>query len=195
MNALTHAELSDAELDELEDFLYSDAVSEDSLDLVGVHGLFTACNISPKSISEQEWSELVFDGAPTWDSQEQHDRIMEMLRRLYKMINSNLYSDQEIDLPCELTLIPDEDEDMSGLTWWSQAFMEGMFMNEEAWFNHQEEETVAELMLPIMIASDLFDEDKEMAAMRKDKKLSEEMARQIPDLLIDLYLLFHAPKK
>ena len=50
-------------------------------------------------------------------------------------------------------------------------------------------------MLPIMIASDLFDEDKEMAAMRKDKKLSEEMARQIPDLLIDLYLLFHAPKK
>ncbi|WP_370298456.1 UPF0149 family protein [Pontibacterium sp.] len=195
MNALTHAELSDAELDELEDFLYSDAVSEDSLDLVGVHGLFTACNISPKAVSEQEWSELVFDGAPTWDSQEQHDRIMEMLRRLYKMINSNLYSDQEIDLPCELTLIPDEDEDMSGLTWWAQAFMEGVFMNEEAWFNHQEEETVAELMLPIMIASDLFDEDKEMAAMRKDKKLSEEMARQIPDLLIDLYLLFHAPKK
>ena len=64
MNALTHAELSDAELDELEDFLYSDAVSEDSLDLVGVHGLFTACNISPKAVSEQEWSELVFDGAP-----------------------------------------------------------------------------------------------------------------------------------
>ncbi|MDI3324399.1 UPF0149 family protein [Pontibacterium granulatum] len=195
MNALTHAELSDAELDELEDFLYSDAVSEDSLDLVGVHGLFTACNISPKAVSEQEWSELVFDGAPTWDSEEQHDRIMEMLRRLYQMINSNLYSDQEIDLPCELTLIPDEDEDMSGLTWWAQAFMEGVFMNEEAWFNHQEEETVAELMLPIMVASELFDEDKEMAAMRGDKKLSEEMARQIPDLLIDLYLLFHAPKK
>ncbi len=195
MNALTHAELSDAELDELEDFLYSDAVSEDSLDLVGVHGLFTACNISPKAVTEQEWSELVFDGEPLWASQDQHDRIMEMLRRLYQMINSNLYSDQEIDLPCELTLVAEEDEEIASLTWWSQAFMEGVFMNEEAWFGHQAEETVAELMLPMMVASELFLEDKDMATMRKDTKLSEEMAGQIPDLLIDLYLLFHAPKK
>lgn len=195
MNALTHNELSDDELDELEDFLYSDAVSEDSLDLVGVHGLFTACNISPKVISEQEWAELVFDGDPLWESQAQHDRIMDMLRRLYQMINSHLYSDQEIDLPCELTLIAEEDEEVSALTWWAQAFMEGVFMHEDAWFSHQEEETVAELMLPIMVASDLFSEDEEMGTMRNNKKLSEEMAEQIPDLLIDLYLLFHAPKK
>ncbi|MGB0733675.1 MAG: YecA family protein [Pontibacterium sp.] len=195
MNPIAPIELSDDELDTLEDFLYSEHVSEDSLDLVGVHGLFTACNISPKPVAEQDWLELVFDGKPNWASEAQQQEITALLRRLFKLVHSYLYSDQEIDLPCELTLEPEDDEDVAALTWWSQAFMEGVFMNEDAWFNHIEEEAVAEALLPIMVASELFEEDKDIAKMRKNKKLCTEMSEQIPDLLIDLYLLFHAPQK
>ncbi|MGB0662406.1 MAG: UPF0149 family protein [Pontibacterium sp.] len=195
MSATFNLELTSDELDTLDDFLYSDTVSEESLDLVGVHGLFTACNISPKKVEEADWYELIFDEEPQWESSQQKDEILGLLRRLYQFVHSNLYSDQEIDLPLDLTLEPEEDEEVSALTWWCQAFMEGVFLNEDAWFNHQQEEEVAESLLPIMVLSDLFNDDPEMKATRKNEKACEEMAQQVPDLLVDLFLLFHAPAK
>ena len=53
-NAMLNTPLTDEELDELEAFLFSDAVSEDALDLVGTHGYFCALNISPVKISEKQ---------------------------------------------------------------------------------------------------------------------------------------------
>lgn len=196
MSTHLNFELSPEELDTLDDFLYSDVVSEESLDLVGVHGLFTACNISPKKVEESEWYPLVFDEDPKWETPAQQEEIMSLLRRLYQFVHSNLYSDQEIDLPCELTLeLEEEDEDINAFTWWCQAFMEGVFINEDAWFNHSAEEAVAESLLPIMILSDLFNEDPDMKATRANAVACEEMAQQVPDLLIDLFLLFHSPEK
>jgi uncharacterized protein len=61
--------LTDSELDKLDDFLYSDHVSEDCLDLIGVHGLFCALNISPAPLAEETWLELVFDETPKWESE------------------------------------------------------------------------------------------------------------------------------
>lgn len=186
--------LSDSELDQLDDFLYSDHVSEDCLDLIGVHGLFCALNISPVPVSEETWMELVFDEAPEWESDEQQQIITSLLKRLYTNIGGHLYSDGEIELPCELSLDAEEDEDISPLAWWAQAFMEGVFTQEEEWFGNKAEEDVAEMLLPIMVASDLFEED-DINKIREDENLCAEMCAQIPELLIDLYLYFHAPDK
>lgn len=191
-NALLNTPLTDEELDELEAFLFSDAVSEDALDLVGTHGYFCALNISPVKISEKQWLQELFDGSPEYTTETEKARIEGLLRRFYFSIGSDLYNDQEMLLPCDLTLVPEEDDEQSYLTSWAQAFMEGVFLKEDEWFNHQAEEEVAELMLPIMIASELFD-DEEFVKMRADTKLCDEMCRTIPDLLVDLYLLFHAP--
>ncbi len=186
--------LTDDELDLLEDFLYSDQVSEDSLDLIGAHGLFCALNISPNPIEESDLQALLFDTEPKWASDEQKQEITELLNRLYKEIGTNLYSDGEIELPCELSLDPEDDDDISPLAWWSQAFMEGVFTQEEDWFNKGTEQEVAEMLLPVMVASDLFDEE-DINKIRNDEKLCAEMCSQIPELLIDLYLYFHAPDK
>ena len=191
-NAMLNTPLTDAELDELEEFLFSDAVSEDALDLVGTHGYFCALNISPAKIPEKQWLQELFDGTPEYTTEKQKSRIEELLRRLYFSIGSDLYNDQDMLLPCEPTLADPADEEQGPMTTWAQAFMEAVFLKEDDWFNHQAEEEVAELMLPIMIASELFDED-EFAKMRQDKNLCDEMCRSIPELLIDLYLLFHAP--
>ena len=190
-NPLLTAPLNDDELDELEAFLFSDAVSEDALDLIGTHGYFCALNISPAKISDKQRLQEVFDGKPEFESEAQKERITHLLDRLYSNIGSDLYNDQDMQLPCDLTL--HDDEDVAELTLWAQAFMEGVFLKEDEWFNHQAEEEVAELMLPIMIASDLF-EEPEFKKMRNDQRLCDEMCRSIPDLLVDLYLLFHAPK-
>jgi uncharacterized protein len=185
--------ITEAELDQLEAFLFSSAVSEDSLDLIGTHGLLCALNISPTKVPEQEWLDLLFDSEPKWESTEQKELIVGLLRKLHFTIGQDLYNDQETLLPCELTLDADEDEDEPELTIWAQSFMEGVFLREEDWFGN-DEETVAGLLLPIMVASELFD-DPEILEIRQDRALSEEMAEQIPELLVDLYLYYHAPDK
>jgi len=193
MTVNTAALITEDELDILEEFLFSPAVSEEALDLIGAHGLLCAITISPVQVPEAEWLALVFDGEPQWESGAQKEQIVGLLRKLNNTIGNDLYSDQEILLPCELTLEPEEDEEMTEITLWAQSFMEGVFIREDDWFG-QDEEEVAGLLLPIMVASDLF-EDPEITDIRKDRALSEEMCAQIPEVLIDLYLHFHSPEK
>lgn len=193
MSADTTGLITEAELDQLEAFLFSSAVSEDALDLIGAHGLLCAINISPVKIPEQEWVDLLFESEPKWESDAQKAEVMALLRKLNHTIAADLYSDEEILLPCELTLDVEEEEGVAELTIWAQSFMEGVFLREEEWFG-DDEETIAGLLLPIMVASDLFD-DPEIIEVRQDRALSEEMAEQIPDVLVDLYLHYHSPEK
>ena len=185
--------ISEDELDQLENFLDSEAVAETALDLVGAHGLLCALNIAPVKVDESTWMTLIFDETPNWSSAEQQAEIENLLRKLNSTIANDLYSDQEIYLPCDLSLETEEEDEIPEITLWAEAFMEGVFSNEEAWFS-DDEESVAGLLLPIMVASDLFDEG-EVKDIRKDRALSEEMCEQIPEILIDLYLQFNAPDK
>lgn len=185
--------ISEDELDQLENFLDSEAVAETALDLVGAHGLLCALNIAPKKVDESTYMTLIFDEQPNWISAEQQAEIENLLKKLNATIANDLYSDQEIYLPCDLSLETDDDDEIPEITLWAEAFMEGVFSNEDAWFR-DDEESVAGLLLPIMVASDLFDEG-EVKDIRKDRALSEEMCEQIPEILIDLYLQFNSPEK
>lgn len=193
MNTNMPALITEEELDRLEEFLFSEAVSDEALDLIGAHGFLCALNISPTPVEESQWLRELFAGEPEWSSSEEKNEILSLLRKLYQTIGNDLYNDQEILLPCELSLEPEEDEELTELTIWAQSFMEGVFLKEEAWFG-SDEETVAGLLLPIMVASDLF-EDEEIREISQDRALREEMCVQIPEVLIDLYLHFHAPEK
>ncbi|MBY4678723.1 YecA/YgfB family protein [Marinobacterium arenosum] len=192
--SLSVTPLTDDELDLLDDFLFSDAVSEETLDLIGVHGLLYAVNISPEPIARDEWLSVIFDEQPNWESDAQKAKIEGLLEQLNKEISASLYSDEGVDIPCDLTLEPEEGEEVSDLVIWTQAFMEGVFMREEQWFSGAHEEAAAELLLPFMVVSDLF-EEPEFQKMRNDKRIAAAMCAQLPELLIDLYLLFHAPEK
>lgn len=185
--------ITEDELDDLEAFLLSDAVPETALDLIGAHGLLCALNIAPKPTPASEWMAMVFDGQPTWESDAQRANIEELLSKLDKTISNDLSSEEEVPLPLDLTLETESDDETAETTLWAEGFMEGVFLNEALWFE-RDEETVAGLLLPIMVASELFD-DPEIQDIRKDRSLSQEMCDQIPEVLVDLYLLYHAPEK
>ncbi|MFT6916954.1 MAG: hypothetical protein ACJAWL_003298 [Motiliproteus sp.] len=180
--------LDEHEIDELETFLFSDAVSEESLDYPSLHGLLTAIAVCPVAIDEAEWLETLFDGKPEYVSAEQQTRIESLLRRELLGIQNELEHEEPPELPCDLSL----DED-SFLTIWCQGFMEGVFMREDVWFGSHEEQ-MAELLLPMMIASDLFVDDVELQTMRNDATLMQGLCGEIPDLLTDIYLLFRVPE-
>lgn len=185
--------ITEDELDDLEAFLLCDAVPETALDLIGAHGLLCALNIAPKPTPAAEWMAMVFDGQPNWESDAQRATIEELLSKLDKTISNDLSSEEEVPLPLDLTLETESDDETAETTLWAEGFMEGVFLNEALWFE-RDEETVAGLLLPIMVASELFD-DPEIKDIRKDRSLSQEMCDQIPEVLVDLYLLYHAPEK
>ena len=64
--------------------------------------------------------------------------------------------------------------------------------HEEEWLDAASEEETADLMVPMLTLSGLFD-DEDFQKVRNSDKLSRQMADAIPDSLTDLYLLFHAP--
>jgi len=72
------------------------------------------------------------------------------------------------------------------------GFMEGVFLREEVWFENAEDE-VSELLLPIMVASGLFDEQPDFAEIARDDELVDSMVAQIPVVLTALFLLCQAP--
>ncbi len=180
--------LTPAERAELEEFLDSDAVPEESLDAVGAHGFLTALAIAPNHIDPERWLPELFSGIPTYEGEE-GTRIPYMLEQLRREISLTLYRGIVPPLPCPLSLEPDPDS--APLARWCSGFMEGVFLDEQSWFA-PDEERMAELTLPLMVASGLFDEDPELERLRRDRRHCRQLVREIPELLVDLYLLFHS---
>ena len=182
--------LTDQQIDQLDAYLLSDKVQEEALDYIALHGYLCALAISPAPLSEDEWIEQVMAQPQTNNTDRQRQDMLALMRKELAYLRECLESDQDIDLPCDLTLEVDQEGDCL-LEYWAQGFMELIFSQEEVWFSEQEED-VAECLLPFMLAAKL-DEDSELEELRRQPELCQQLCEQIPELLQDLYLLFRVP--
>ena len=180
------------QLERLQQFLDADDLHDEALDYLAGHGYLTALSISPVEVPEQEWMFELFAEEPQYADEAQKADIEGSLRDLKALIGRVLASDEELEPPCELTL--GDEPDLSDLRSWCVGFLEGVFLREEDWFT-QEEETVSELLLPIMVGSGLFEDQPEFAEIAQDEEMVQNMLDHIPDVLTQLYLLFHAPEE
>ena len=186
----TSEPLTDNQIDQLDAYLLSDKVHEDALDYIALHGYLCALAISPAPLAEQEWLEEVMAETPVQEDSAERHEIFNLMRQELGFLKDCLESDQDIDLPCDLTLELDQEDDCL-LEYWAQGFMELIFSQEEVWFSEQEED-VAECLLPFMLAAKL-DEDEELEELRSQPEFCQQLCEQIPELLQDLYLLFRVP--
>lgn len=180
------------QLERLQQFLDADELHDEALDYLAGHGYLTALSISPAEIPEQEWIFELFAEEPKYTDAAQKADIENTLRELKALIERILASDEDLEPPCELTL--GDEPDLSDLRSWCVGFLEGVFLREEDWFA-ADEETVSELLLPIMVGSGLFDDQPEFADIAKDEEMVQDMLDHIPDVLTQLYLLFQAPEE
>ncbi|MBJ7538224.1 YecA/YgfB family protein [Marinomonas transparens] len=191
---MAHQPLDDLELDTLEAFLESDQVHEECQNFVMAHGFLTALSICPASIADEQWLPVIFEDTPTFVSQKEEKQILQLLARLFVDIKKELESEDGFLMPCELEM-SHTPEELSELQEWATGFMEGVFMTESHWFESEKEEVIAELLLPIMVASDLFD-DEEVVQIRSNEKLTHSCIAQIPEVLTDLFLVLRTePEK
>ncbi|UFH50279.1 UPF0149 family protein [Pseudomonas sp. KNUC1026] len=178
------------QLTRLQVFLDADDLHEEALDYIATHGYLTALSICAEPVPEREWIDALFAEEPHYSGDAQREEVETTLVALKAHIARQLASDDEFELPCDLDLGDEPDE--SDLRGWCIGFMEGVFLREAAWFDTAEDE-VSELLLPIMAASGLFDEQPEFADIARDADLLDEMIVQIPEILTGLYLISHAP--
>jgi len=183
---MSHQPLDDFELETLENFLDSELVHEECQNFVMAHGFLTALSICPAEHLPKEWLDIIFEQPPQFADKKQESQITGLLQRLLLDIQKELESEDGFIVPCELELA-DNPEELSELQEWASGFMEGVFLTERQWFETEKEEAVAELLLPFMVASDLF-EDEEVSQIKSNQKLTQSCIEQIPEVVTDLYL-------
>ncbi|PMR76605.1 YecA family protein [Billgrantia endophytica] len=183
--------LEDDELDRLDEFLDSDGVDPDALDLISAHGYLVALAVAPREIDTTTWVAELFHGEPTFAGDAERSEILGLLERLRQNAIETLEQGVLPELPFEPTLggVPPEETPIGD---WCAGFMEGVFLDEATWFEH-DEENVAALLLPFMALSGLFDDEPDMADLATDTPRLESLVAQLPELVLDLYLHYRVP--
>lgn len=183
--------LDDEQLDRLDDFLASDQVDEDALDLISAHGFLVALAVAPCELPPGQWLAELFQGEPRYADDAERDEIITLLTLLRDNAVAVLEQGGLTELPFELTLGGEPAED-TPIGDWCAGFMEGVFSDESAWFQ-DDEEAAATLLLPFMLLSGLFDDEPDMVELAKDQQRQESLVVQLPELVLDLYLHYRVP--
>ena len=160
------------------DFFNSDDISDDAMYYFEMHGFLTSLVIQPGNITTNQMMDEIFNHEAVDTS------ILNAVFALQKEIEQAL-------LNAEFPDVIQADEDEDSLTLWATGFMQGIFLQQENWFE-KEPDLVAELTLPILNCSELLDE--ELDDVNLNDEVLEQMADTIPDCVIDLYLLFNTPE-
>ena len=179
--------LTEAEIVEFEDFIQTEELI-DAHDYYGTHGFIAGLAVSPVEMPDAAWLAILLDVDEESISKPEFTKVGETLIKLKKAIEYSLYHSEKIVLPCPLRLSPKPDE--SALRSWAIGFMETVFLEEDSWYNVNEE-TVAQLLLPMILASGLH-EEQEILKMERDPKLGQAILLQIPEVIIDLYILYRS---
>ncbi len=177
--------LSEQDIDQLESILFDDAWADDTLDYFGLHGAVCASVTGPKKLSDDQLLELVFADAVETLNSDQRKYILQCATQIREEIVQHLHEGTPINLPHE-----QEEAFEDCLESWCAGFMEGFFVNEKAWF-HKSEEVAAELLLPYMALSGLFD-NEEFAQIHANDKLMSQFESLAPEQLTDIYLYYHS---
>jgi uncharacterized protein len=149
--------LTDAELDELEAFLASDAVPQDCMDLEMLDGYLTAIASGPEQIQPSEWLQQVWSeggktSAAAFSGSEQAQRIMGLILRHMVGIERTLADSPTRFKP--LLYVPEappkegERTPPEG-TAWCEGYMAGVKLRDEEWQPLYDSEKARDWVFPI----------------------------------------------
>ena len=130
--------ITDSELAELDDFLFSDVVPEVAMTIDMIDGFLTAVLIGPVNVFPSSWLPLIWDltgggEEPKFESVEQEERITNLLMKMVdRIIMQLLYTDYFEPLPDMLHTESEEDRDDANKLW-ATGFLTGVDCNNLEW--------------------------------------------------------------
>jgi len=177
--------LSNSDIEALEDILFAEPWGDEAVDFFGLHGVVCASVVGPVDLSVDDIFTLA-TGTERTPSDKTPEVFRSVVERLARDMTQALDMGQALELP-----EPEDGDPMNALENWCAGFVDIFLEHEDAWLEVNEKET-ADLLVPMLTLSGLF-EDEDFQKVRNDEKLASQMSDAIPDSLTDLYLLFHAP--
>jgi uncharacterized protein len=145
-----NAPLSPDEIDELSDFLLSDAMPDEGMDIVALDGFLTAMVIGPAPLAPDAWMPLICGGEePVFDSEEQVRWFIEKIVRLSNTISLRLAANP----PCFEPIL--HAEEVEGEThWladsWCYGFMQVVESGVADWLPFFEHPANVDLLAPML---------------------------------------------
>ncbi len=137
MVGLEQGPLSDAELDELEQFLLDAEGIDDSMGLSTIDGFLTAIVSGPRTIMPSEWLPWVWDAehgerSPVFANQKEAQRVLELLMRHMNGIARTL-----LDAPDQFEPLIEEhlheDDRIPVIDDWCSGYVAGMSLDPDGW--------------------------------------------------------------
>jgi uncharacterized protein len=127
-----HQPLSEAELEELDDFLADEAIEDRSMDVSMMEGFLTAVAIGPRTVLPSEWLSWVWDiedgqAEARFESEEHANRIISLVMRHYNAVVQTF-----IDDPASFKAVFRRG-DQWGAAEWCEGFILGFQFSDEAW--------------------------------------------------------------
>jgi uncharacterized protein len=149
-----NAPLTNTELDELDQFLMSEATPEECMDLSMLDGFLTALLVGPNTILPSQWLPEVWgetaDDPIQFDTQEQAERIISLVMRLMNERVEDLHNgSDEFNLILPMNLL--EGQSIPVLDEWCTGFMRGIQMDSDSWEPLMESRIHTTLLFPIML--------------------------------------------
>lgn len=166
--------LSDDELEELDQFLMSDATRDEAMDISMLDGFLTALAVGPATLPPSRWMPVIWGGEASmveWASPDQAERITSLIFRHANNILFHLRDEPETFEPLlyerELDgeTIPIIDE-------WCTGFVIGMSLDEDAWQPMIDTEEGDRLLYPIL----LYGTESGLERLRNDPTLEDRHA-------------------
>jgi uncharacterized protein len=142
--------LTDDELDELDQFLMSDATGEDAMDISMLDGFLTALAVGPGTLPPTQWMPQVWGGEMSWQSRQQMERMTSLVFRHANDILFYLRDEPDTFEP----LLYERDEDgrkVPVIDEWCTGFVRGMALDEPGWQSLMDTEEGEEMLYPILL--------------------------------------------
>ncbi len=178
------APLSDEEMDELGDFLMSDATSHDAMMMDCLDGFLTALVSGPVMLSPSVWLPKVWGNSakdePIFDTYVQAERITGLIMRHLNGIIWSLQHDPETFEPVfDVRYIQNDPHEYVDGEMWAYGYISGIDLQGSSWEPFFDEPTSDEVLRPIHLlgADDVTDEEEALTATPAQR---EALSKQIP---------------
>jgi uncharacterized protein len=173
---------------QLEEILSLPELEEDALDYMGCLGALAAFVITPKDISIKNITDHVLDEAVNALNETQTTQLHQAIETILHDIQLQLEGEHEVHLPWM-----EEEDDEDAIISWAAGMVEVVLAYEDLWMSKQHEEDATQLLMPIFTISGILEEETQ--DISTNDQLFSQWIEEIPELLIDLFLLFRVEEE
>lgn len=146
----TELPLDEDELDELDDFLRSEAVGEDAMDVSMLDGFLTALAVGPTNLPPALWLPMIWGKGANWPSEKVAERMRMLVLRHANGILLQLREEPDAFDP----LLWEREVDgrtVSEIGEWCSSFVQGMALDIENWQPLLDSDDADDYLYPILL--------------------------------------------